>query len=110
MRKAVLYSAPAALDAIRPRRFSDPVSPLNDALHDTARALINAIELLDHLGIRILAVEADRSRNRRIQVDYSRECDRLGGVEVARAAEWSHWCAQRHGVEIRWCIPAVEAA
>lgn len=106
MRNAVLHSVP---DVFRPRRFSDPVSPLNDDVHDTARRLTHAIEMLDYLGIRIMAVEADRARNRRIQVAYSRECDRLDGVEVMRTALWSHWCAHRHGVEIRWCIP-VEAA
>lgn len=107
MRNAVLHQAPP--NVFRMRRFTDPVSPLNDDLHDTARSLIHAIELLDHLGIEIMSVEADRTRNRRIQVVPGREVSRLDGVEITRTAQWSHWCANRHGVEIRWCVP-VEAA
>lgn len=107
MRNAVLHhNAPAVF---RPRRFSDPVSPLNDELHETTQRLAHAVEMVDRLGIRIMAVEADRTRNRRIQVSYSPECNALEAVEVARDATWSHWCANRFGVEIRWCIP-VEAA
>jgi hypothetical protein len=99
----------AADPQFHPRRFTDPVSQLNDEIHDTTRRLANAVEMIDGLGIRIIAVEADRARNRRIQVAYSRECNALEAVEVTRDAIWSHWCANRFGVEIRWCIP-VEAA
>jgi hypothetical protein len=100
---------PSAPAAFRPRRFSDPVSDLNADIHDQARMLSAAVEMVDKLGIRIIAVEADRARNRRIQVAYGPECHALDAIEVARDAAWSHWCANRFGVEIRWCIP-VEAA
>lgn len=93
----------------RSRRFSDQVSSLNDDLHDQTRLLAEAVKMVDGLGIYIMAVEADRARNKRIQVAYSRECKALDGVEVRRTAEWSHWAANRFGVEIRWCIPT-EAA
>ncbi len=106
MRNAVLHSNPAVF---RPRRFTDPVSQLNDEIHDTTKRLAQAVEMVDRLGIRIIAVEADRARNRRIQVAYSPECQALDAVEVARDATWSHWCASRFGVEIRWVVP-VEAA
>lgn len=92
------------------RRFSDPVSPLNDEIHDQARLLAAAVEAVDHLGIEIMAVEADRTRNKRIQVAYSPACDALGGVETARGPEWSHWTANRFGVEIVWCIHVGVAA
>lgn len=93
-----------------PRRFSDPVSPLNDSLIDQTRMLAAAVKLIDERGLRILSVDADRSRNKRVLVEYSRkECDALEGVEVARQGGFSHWSANRFGVEIRWCIP-VEAA
>lgn|SRR5512139_423667 len=107
MRNAVLHDSPAVF---RRRRFSDPVSQLNDDIHGITRSLALAVEMVDRLGIRIIAVEADRARNRRIQVVYSPECNALEeAVEVARNAVWSHWCANRFGVEIRWCIH-VEAA
>lgn len=94
----------------KPRRFSDPVSDLNCDVHDKARLLASAIEMVDRMEIEIIAVEADRSRNSVIQVAYSRACDQLNGVEVTRSGNgFSHWCANRNGVEIRWCIP-VEAA
>ena len=103
----VVEVAPAVF---KPRRFSDPVSDLNATVHDKARLLASAIEMVDRMGIEIIAVEADRTRNSVIQVAYSRECDPLRGVEVTRSgAGFSHWCANRNGVEIRWCIP-VEAA
>lgn len=107
MRNAVLHTDTPAV--FRPRRFSDPVSQLNQDVHDTTRRLTQAIEMVDGLGIRIIAVEADRIRNRRIQVAHSRECNALDAVEISRDAVWSHWCANRFGVEIRWCVP-VEAA
>lgn len=94
----------------KPRRFSDPVSPLNADVHDTARLLASAVEMLDGLGIQILAVEADRLRNKRIQVVYGPECERLGGVETARGNGFSHWTANRFGVEIVWCVQTGEAA
>lgn len=94
----------------RSRRFSDPVSPLNESIHDAARTLARAIEMVDGLGLQIISVEAERSRNRRIHVTYSAACDALDGVETRRNAEWSHWTANRFGVEIRWCIPSREAA
>lgn len=93
----------------KPHRFSDPVSPLNDGIHDETRMLLNAVELVDKLGLKIISVDADRSRNKRILVSYSRECDALEGVEVARQNGASHWAATRYGVEIRWVIP-MEAA
>ncbi len=92
-----------------PRRFSDPVSDLNAEVHDRARLLAQAVEMVDRLGLRILAVEADRTRNSRVMVMYAPECDALEGVEVARQGGFNHWCATRFGVEIRWCIP-MEAA
>lgn len=107
MRNAVLHTDSPVV--FRPRRFTDPVSQANDDIHETTRRLVQAVEMVDALGIRIMAVEADRARNRRIQVSYSRECEALEAVEVARDATWSHWCANRFGVEIRWFIP-VEAA
>ena len=88
-----------------PRRFSDPVSPLNDGIHDETRMLLSAVELVDKLGLKIISVDADRSRNKRILVSYSSECDALEGVEVARQNSASHWAATRYGVEIRWVIP-----
>lgn len=93
----------------RPRRFSDPVSPLNEDIHDETRLLLSAIALVDKLGLKIISIDADRSRNKRILVGYSHECDALDGVEVARHNGASHWAATRHGVEIRWVIP-MEAA
>ena len=93
----------------KPRRFSDPVSDLNAHVHDKARLLAAAVEMVDRMGIEIITVEADRNRNSMIHVAYSHACDQLGGVEVLRTRGYSHWCASRHGVEIRWCIP-VEAA
>lgn len=87
------------------RRFSDPVSPLNDGLHDQTRLLAEAVKMVDGLGLRIIAVEADRARNKRIQVSYSYECDALDAVEVARDGLWSHWAVNHRGVEIRWCVP-----
>lgn len=95
--------------AFPPRRFSDPVSPLNDGIHDETRMLLSAVELVDKLGLKIISVDADRSRNKRILVSYSSECDALEGVEVARQNSASHWAATRYGVEIRWVIP-MEAA
>jgi hypothetical protein len=88
----------------RPRRFSDPVSDLNAAVHDKARLLAQTVEMIDKLGLRIVSVEADHVRNSRVIVSHAPECALLGGVEVARADGYSHWCANRFGVEIRWCI------
>lgn len=104
-----LIDADDAPQVSRPRRFSDPVSPLNDGIHDETRMLLASIELVDKLGLKIISVDADRARNKRILVSYSRECDALDGVEVARHNGASHWAATRHGVEIRWMIP-MEAA
>lgn len=86
------------------RRFSDPVSPLNDEIHDTARLLLQAIKVVDDLGLQIICVEADRSRNRRILVTHAPACAALEGVEVVRDRYGSQWVANRFGVEIRWCV------
>lgn len=101
-RKATPVTEDAAV--FKPRRFSDPVTELNDPIYDTARQLAAAVEMVDRMGIKILTVEADRLRNQRITVVYSHECDQLGGVETARRNGWSHWTANRHGVEITWCF------
>jgi hypothetical protein len=101
-------SHPPAIN--RPRRFSDPVSPLNCDIHDSARLLANAVELVDQLELEIISIEADNSRNQRILVVYSRACDALEGAETLRRAGWSHWVSNRFGVEIRWCFPTTEAA
>lgn len=94
----------------RQRRFSDPVSPLNESIHDTARTLAQAVEMVDGLGLQIISVEAERSRNKRFHVTYSAACDALNGVETKRNAEWTHWTANRFGVEIIWCVATREAA
>jgi len=92
------------------RRFSDPVSDLNATVHDKARLLAETVEMIDRLGLQIVSVEADNARNSRVLVIHDPErCAALGGVEVGRTAGYSHWCATRFGVEIRWCIP-MEAA
>ena len=44
--------------AFPPRRFSDPVSPLNDGIHDETRMLLSAVELVDKLGLKIISVDA----------------------------------------------------
>jgi hypothetical protein len=93
----------------RPRRFSDPVSELNAHVYDKSRLLAQVVEMVDKLGLQILAVEADRTRNSRIMVMNAPECETLEGVEVARQGGFSHWAATRFGVEIRWCIQ-MEAA
>lgn len=92
-----------------PRRFSDAVSPLNDGIHDVTRTLLAAIALVDQLGLKIIAVDADRGRNKRILVSYCPACDALEGVEVARQNGASHWIANRYGTEIRWVIQGVAA-
>lgn len=94
------------------RRFSDAVSPLNDGIHDKARLLAQAVEMVDRLGLHILMVEADASasRNNRILVAPSAACNELGGVECGRSPGASHWCATRFGVEIWWVIRSEEAA
>lgn len=102
----MLNATPAVF---HPRRFSDPVSPLNDGIHDETRMLLSAIALVDRHGLKIISVDADRARNKRILVSHSRECDALEGIEVARQNGASHWAANRYGVEIRWVIP-MEAA
>lgn len=91
------------------RRFSDPVSPLNDSIHDDTRLLAAAVELVDSLGLKIISVETNRWRNKRIHVAYSRACAELEGVETQRSEGFSHWTANRFGVEIVWLIP-MEAA
>ncbi|MFH2082050.1 MAG: hypothetical protein ABIK08_11265 [Pseudomonadota bacterium] len=88
--------------ALRPHRFGDPVNPENGDIHDAARSLVAAVQTLDRLGIRIVSIEADRLRNQRVVVDYSRECDALGGVETVSGPYWSQWTANRYGIEIRW--------
>jgi hypothetical protein len=92
------------------RRFSDPVSDLNAQVWDKSRLLARAVEMVDGLGIQILSAEADNSRNSRILVVYSRECAALEGIEIKRSAEYSHWMANRFGVEIHWVIGTREAA
>lgn len=99
-----------AFSGFHPRRFTDPVSPLNDEIYDATHTLTLAVEMLDRLGLHILSVEAERSRNKRIHVSYGAECAALGGAETSRDVEWSHWTANTCGVEIRWCIPTQEAA
>lgn len=97
-----VFDTPAVF---RPRRFSDPVSDLNADIHDRARLLASAVEMVDDLGLQIVSVEADHTRNSRvIVIHHTERCAALGGVEVARSAGYSHWCANRFGVEIRWCI------
>jgi hypothetical protein len=87
------------------RRFSDPVSDLNATVHDKARLLAATVEMIDQLGLQIVSLEADHTRNSRVIVlHHAERCAPLGGVEVARDAGYSHWCANRFGVEIRWCI------
>jgi hypothetical protein len=107
MRNAVLHTDSPVV--FRPRRFTDPVSQINEDIHDATRALATAVEMIDHLGLTILSVDADLTRNRRIVVAHSRECAALDGVEIARHPGWSVWSANRYGVEIRWHIP-MEAA
>ncbi|MHB1053494.1 MAG: hypothetical protein ACYCZT_10555 [Thiobacillus sp.] len=97
-------------DLFKPRRFSDPVSPLNDKVYDKARLLAQVVEMIDGLGIEIMNVDADRVRNSRVQVAPSRQCDALEGVEFKRQNGYSHWVANRFGVEIVWCIPVQEVA
>lgn len=86
----------------RPHRFGDPLNPANEDIHDAARLLVAAVATLDRLGIRIVSIEADRLRNQRVVVDYSPACDDLGGVETVSGPYWSHWTANRYGIEIRW--------
>lgn len=90
--------------ALRAHRVYDPINPANCDIHDAARLLVAAVETLDRLGIRIVAVEADRLRNQRVVVEYSPACDKLGGVETASGPYWSHWTANRYGIEIRWVL------
>lgn len=85
------------------RRFTDPVSALNDTVFDGARMLVKAVEMVDRLGLEIIAIDADRSRNKRVQVRYSRACDELEGAETSRQNGVIHWTANRYGVEIVWC-------
>lgn len=92
------------------RRLSDPVSPLNETIHDSARVLLQAVERVDALGLHIMSITAECYYNKRIHVAYSPECAALDGVETSRSAGWSHWNANRFGVEILWCIPTQEAA
>lgn len=94
----------------RPHRFDDPISPPNVDIFDTARGLVQAVALLDRLGIEVVTVQADRRRNQRVMVEYCRACDKLEGVECQRSAEWSTWTANRYGIEIRWMRPAIEVA
>lgn len=98
-------SYPDIPPVFRIRRFSDEVGPLNEQIHGAARLLLQAVALVDQLGLKILSVDADRSRNKRVLVSYCRQCDTLDGVEVMRLGGFSHWSATRYGVEIRWCIP-----
>jgi hypothetical protein len=88
--------------ALRARRLDDPMNPENCDIHDAARGLVVAVQTLDRLGIRIVAVEADRLRNQRVVVDYSPACDQLGGMETVCGPYWSQWTAKRYGIEIRW--------
>lgn len=92
------------------RRFTDSISDLNADVYDSARLLARAVELVDHLGLHIIAVEADRSRNQRLQVTYSPACDQLDGAQTACHNGYCHWTANKFGVEIRWCLPIGEAA
>lgn len=104
-----MRNSACSLAVFRPRRFSDPVSEINAQVYDRSRLLAKATEMVDRLGLTILSVEADRTRNSRILVQHTPECAMLDGVEVARSSGYSHWAANRFGVEIHWCIP-VEAA
>lgn len=91
-------------------RFGDPVSIPNSDIHDTVRMLVTTVEMLDRMGIEVVSVVADRSRNQRVLVNYSRECDALEGVECQRGPDWSYWTTNRFGIEIRWMRPAREVA
>ena len=101
---ALILGREAAPAVFHPRRFSDPVSDLNAHVYDSARLLAQAVEMVDKLGLKIVSVEAGHIRNSRILVAHSRECDALDGVEITRTPGYSHWCATRFGVEIRWCV------
>lgn len=88
--------------ACRPRRLSDPLNPSNFDIHDAARGLVVAVELVDQMGIEVIRIEADRRRNQRVFVAYCPACDRLEGVETSRSPDYSLWTANRFGIEIRW--------
>ena len=94
----------------RPHRFDDPISAPNIDIYDTARGLVQAVALIDRLGIEVVTIQADRRRNQRVMVSYNRACDALEGVECQRTADWSIWTASRYGIEIRWLRPACEVA
>lgn len=86
----------------RPHRFGDPMNPGNNDIHDAARGLVAAVAVLDRLGIAVVSVEADRLRNQRVVVEYSKACDALDGVEIVSGPYWSQMTAHRYGIEIRW--------
>lgn len=92
----------SAATLCRAHRFGDPLNPANCDIHDAARGLVAAVETLDRLGISIVSIEADRLRNQRVVVEYSKACDALGGVETVSGPYWSQWTANRYGIEIRW--------
>jgi hypothetical protein len=86
----------------RPRRLGDAVSEINADVHDAARLLVAAVDVLDRLGIPVVTVQADRRRNQRVIVEHCQACDQLGGVEVMRCPDFTLWTANRFGIEIRW--------
>lgn len=85
------------------RRLGDEVSPVNERVFDAARALTVALRLVDHLGLHILAVEADERGRQRIQIVGDPRGllhGDLVGV-VSRNGD-RHYRAHRYGVEIVW--------
>lgn len=103
-------SAIRAIQTFQPRQRPGQVSSLNADVHDKASLLAAAVEMVDGLGLQIISVEADASRNNRIQVVHSAACAALEGVEIHRQPGYSVWTANRFGVEIRWVAQHVEAA
>lgn len=96
---------PATPAVFRPRRFSDPVSPLNEAVYDRARMVQSAIAMLDHLAVEIIMVSVDGLRNPIILVKPTRACQTLDAALVRRDADGEKWVANRFGCEIHWYVP-----
>lgn len=92
------------------RRIGDSISERNADMQDSASLLANAVGLIDRLGLTILAIDADRSRNRSIQVQAGPACASLDGVLAASSGGYNHYCANRFGCEIRWVESSLEAA
>jgi hypothetical protein len=96
--------------ACRAHRFSDPISEMNGDIRDAARGLVTAVAMLDQMGIAVVSIEADRRRNQRVMVEYSRDCDALNGVPFILGPVWTTWTASRYGIEIRWMLPTESEA